>query len=269
MLFGIARRPCILYDRGRLDQEEAMRIALIPLQVTSGDSRATLRAMARSVEAFHSAADLIVFPQIEIPGPGPGATAGKPRLDPVSQLHMQVDVTAAFAKKRSVYIAAGFWETRESDHYTMLALADRTGQVDIRTRKLSAEPATVNLGLSLVTARIATLHAGICLSDDLFEQALIGTTTSLGLRLLAVPIYLTASQEGEAGLENEPSPLAELRHQLGEVARKTRAHVMAVNSLSGEPGAAPCGGAWVYGPSGQVMDERALYDDTPLEFEIG
>jgi predicted amidohydrolase len=267
MLFGIARRPCILYDRGRLDQEEAMRIALIPLQVTSGDSKATLRAMARSVEAFHSAADLIVFPQIEIPGPG--ATAGKPRLDPVSQLHMQVDVTAAFARKRSVYIAAGFWETRESDHYTMLALADRTGQVDVRTRKLSAEPAAVNLGLSLVTARIATLHAGICLSDDLFEQALIGTTTSLGLRLLAVPIYLTASQEGEAGLENEPSPLAELRHQLGEVARKTRAHVVAVNSLSGEPGAAPCGGAWVYGPSGQVMDERALYDDTPLEFEIG
>ena len=243
-----------------------MKIALIPLLMTSEDPGAALRAMARSVEKFHSSADLIVFPQIEIFGPA--HLANPPRQDAVSHLHLQSDIAAAFAKKRNVYIAAGFWETRESDHYAMLVLADPTGQVAVRTRKLAAESASGKPGLSLLAARVGSLRAGVCLSDDLFDRFLMDAVTPLALRLLAVPVYLTAPRDDAAKAEDTLSAVEELRGQLGRVARQSRAYVMAVNSLSDEPGLGSCGGAWVYGPSGQVMTERALYDDTPLEFEI-
>jgi predicted amidohydrolase len=243
-----------------------MKIVLMPLQLSSGDSGAAVRAMTHSVERYHSEADLIVLPQIEVTGASPITDPALRNL--VSPLHVQSDIAAALARRRNVYLAGGFWETRESDHYAMLALADRTGQVAVRTRRLSSEPTPDNLGLSLLTARIATFRAGICLSDDLFEPSLVDAVNSLILKFLAVPVYLVAPPSEEGDAESTLSAVAELRTQLGEVARHTRTYVVAVNSLSGEPGLGSCGGAWVYGPSGQVVAERDLYDDTPLEFEI-
>lgn len=241
-----------------------MKTALVPARVFAGDSAAIPRELAKWVERFHAKCDWIVFPQIEV-----AATRG-PAFRDVSLLHLQADLLGGFAAQRGVCIAAGFWETHDFETTGMIAMADRTGQLHIRSRKLTRETGPESAVGPLVLARIGNVPACVAMPDDLFDPSLAREAGSLSIKALALPMYVAASRSEFRGADALPPDLVEILDRVREVAKEIGAHVLAVNALNAdkEPDHGPCGGAWVCDPQGEIAAERKLYEETPLEFEI-
>lgn len=242
-----------------------MKTVLVPLQVEPGNNQANMAQMAEWVEKLHSDVDLMVFPQIEV-----GLAASPGVGNAIANLHVQSDMVSAMAARRCVYISTGFWQASEDDHFAMLMLADRTGQMDARSQKLALEPNLDGIEPTLLTARIRGRKVSFNLSDDVFEQNLQKSIKLLSVQVVILPVYLAASagevQEEEGAL---PASLRELMQQASLFARQTGVHVLAVNSISQENlEIAPCGGGFVCDPSGEIVAERFVRDTNPLFYEI-
>ncbi|NQU42843.1 carbon-nitrogen hydrolase family protein [bacterium] len=229
-----------------------MRVALSPITVKPRQNKSNLRSMAQAVEDLRGHVDLIVFPQIEVfedpdfPGTG-------------SLLDRQGELVSGFGRKRSVFVAGGFWESRKDGHFAMLYLADRMGQMDVRVRRLESE------GHSgpILCAGVSGKRVAIVLSDDLFDAGLVDNLKAARADMLVVPLWVAGQRSDAEGT------LVEISRRLGETARQSGVSVLAVNSNSAsELSVGACGGAFLFDGQGQPAGHRAPGDCRPFLLEM-
>lgn len=242
-----------------------MKVALIPLRISNTNNEDTRKSMVHWVEETSRTAKLLFFPQIEVfPRSSGEEWSG-------AALHVACDLTAGLARKRGVYVAGGFWMADATSHTSMLLFADRTGQFETRARVLNAEAAPTPAALiSPLTTRIEKNTIGLCMSDDLFEPTFPAACRALAIDLLLVPVYLSFSRSEFEQAGELPPEIDELRAQAIVAARAAKTHLLLVNSLSldEKEDFRQCGGAWAFGPEGELIARRALYDETPLEIIV-
>jgi predicted amidohydrolase len=246
------------------------------MRVTSDDNRANLRTMARWVETLHGRTNLIAFPQIDV-APLDALADGKRGQARQSAVDSQLDIFAAFAAKRSVYIAAGLLDPHGPPSRRTLVLADRTGQLDVRKFMLpeagsnGADAADEAVGVDIM-APIAGVPIGIAMGRPLAGPSLPEEAMRTGARVICLLLHLTgsASEIRRVAVHNPPAALAALQEAMRRLAVETRVHVVAVNGVSGDTDTAcgMCGGIFHFDPRGRLVSERRLYDEQALEFEI-
>ncbi|HUT26185.1 MAG TPA: hypothetical protein VM492_17770 [Sumerlaeia bacterium] len=253
-----------------------MRIALVPMRVTPDDNRANLRTMATWVEALHARVNLIAFPQIDV-APLDVPVNGRRGQARQSVVDGQLDVLAAFAAKRNVCIAAGLLDPHGSPGCRTLALADRTGQLDVRKFMLpeagsnDTDAADEAVGVDIM-ARVAGVPIGIAMGRPLAGPSLPEEVMGSEARVVCLLLHLTgsASEIRRVAVHNPPAALAALQEGMRRLAVETGVHVVAVNGISDdtETACGMCGGIFHFDPRGRPVSERRLYDGEALEFEV-
>ncbi|MFP4580635.1 MAG: hypothetical protein ACLFQ6_07890 [Candidatus Sumerlaeia bacterium] len=245
-----------------------MKFTLLPMRLMPRQNRTNQKNMARLVEKHGKTSDLLVFPQIEI-YPDLENDEKKQDYDNVpASLYTQADIVSGFSAKKRITLAAGFFESLGEDHYTLLALADRTGQIELRTRKLTIDTDSEISSSTLVKARIQDRQVAFCLSDDLFEENFPKILRLYKIEILVIPAYLVALESEVAKVVRGEAPEAveELLEKGRKVAVESGAYVAMVNSYADEDG--PCGGGFIFGPDGKLEVEIPFFDENPVEYEI-
>jgi len=182
---------------------------LVPVE----PARSRERSIAVVREAFRGGADVVVLPELAVPGydiVGPVLRAGAERLDGPT-----VEGWRAAAREGGGYVAGGFCEEESGQLFNAAVLVDGDGVVGhyrkahlFSEEKLHLSPG--NLGFPVTSTRHGTI--GLCVCYDLRFVEVVRLLALQGADLVLVPTAWVAGYDPELEARSPASPRQPARH---------------------------------------------------------
>jgi len=249
-----------------------MKIALVPMHESPGDTRANLGTLAGWVDRLHERVDMILFPQIEMSAPM--AWTSESGAAASIQSYEMEDMFCAFAARRRIPLATELLDRTLGKPYRKILLASRAGQLDAQSCFLEPdeEQAPNDAPALLVTAKIKDCQVGLVSHANIDSDRIVDGAALARSQVLLVPLRLAGSDDElrRIAIHNPPRALPPLIERLAEVARLTKCYVLAVNAVGEDTDTqcGPCGGAFVFRPDGSAEVSQRVFDESVVEFEI-
>lgn len=233
-----------------------MRLALVPLKMDGGDSKATFHNLARWVDQLHGKVDLIGFPNVEFENADWHTARGEAPV-----LHLAAESLAWLSAKYGVCITLGIWQVQGDHVLSMLMAADRTGQVESCSRLVGED---IIPPLQVLSFRMDRLRLALALPDDLERDAFTNRLKKMHPDLLFLPLFMLGENEKDA-----PEDLTSLFDKMSGLSRKVGCHFMAVNGLPlAKDSPRLCGGAVIYDAQGRFSAGKDCWKTEPLGYEM-
>ncbi len=208
-----------------------MRVALIPMEVRTGDFSSNLKEFRRRFEeAMKHKPEVIVFPEYCLTGFEMWDFSGAERYGEILR------IAGDMASAAGVYLILGLLEKEEKCIYNSAIMVSPEGRVILKHRKFQ-EPMKFCRGSRLQVAHTPWGRVSIIICGDIYNEEILSRVRSARPDYLFVPMEYTPDH-GPLN-EEDVEAMSERFRSMGTTA-------LVVNSF-------PPGGAWVFDADGNLI----------------